>query len=71
MEFHRYEYQEFDMTTYYAVEHDVVKGTASCVGNSIEKITVGDIPKPVNSEEIAESDLPESVKEKFSLIVNE
>jgi hypothetical protein len=69
MEFHRYEYSEYDLTTFYVVKDGMTKCHVNCRDGEVKRSTTRPIPEPVNSEEIEESDLPENVQDEINALL--
>ena len=65
MEFHRYVYTEYDITTYYVIEDGMTKAHINCSSGEIKRSTVKPIPYPINSERVEEEELPGNVREEF------
>lgn len=70
MEFHRYEYSEFDLTTYYAVEDGVTKAHVNCEGvDDVARTSTRPVPEPLGSDVIGKDEVPENVQQVFDTLL--
>lgn len=63
MEFHRHEYTEFDIESWYVVEDDETRYTATIVNEKIDRVAKNKDPLPDDTEVFSKEELPQRVME--------